>query len=207
MSSPEAGRESGRSEILAAARHLFMSRGYRAVSTRDIADAVGLTQPALYHHFGGKEALYVAVMEDELATISARLDRAVRLDARAVDRLIAAGTVLAAHGDHDLAQMFHDLRQEISEKNRQRIGGAFRMAMMTPMLAVIDALVEEGAIDPAAAGMERGESAMLLLSNVRMLVEAGRGPAGGPARSHEEIGRLAARLLIGALGSSETMPT
>ena len=82
MSSPETGRESGRSEILAAARSLFMSRGYRAVSTRDIADAVGLTQPALYHHFGGKEALYVAVMEDELATISARLDRAARLDPR-----------------------------------------------------------------------------------------------------------------------------
>jgi hypothetical protein len=112
--------------------------------------------------------------------------------------------VLAGHGDHDLSQMFHDLRQEISETNRQRIGDAFRMAMMTPMLAVIDALVEEGAIDPVSVGMGRGESAMLLLSNVRMLVEAGRGPAGGPARSPEEIGRLAARLLIGALASPAT---
>ncbi len=184
-----------------------MSRGYRAVSTRDIADAVGVTQPALYHHFGGKEALYVAVMEDELAAIALRLDAAARLDASAIDRLAAAATVLAERGDGDLSQMFHDMRQEISEKNRQRIGVAFREAMMAPLLAMIDGLEREGAIDPDGTAMERAEVAMLLLSNVRMLVDARRGPAGGRNRTHEEIGRLAVRLLMNGLGSRTTSST
>ena len=61
----------GRQRILAVARSLFMTRGYRAVSTREIAEAVGVTQPALYHHFAGKEELYVAVLEEELAQQSA----------------------------------------------------------------------------------------------------------------------------------------
>jgi AcrR family transcriptional regulator len=199
MTSAESARESGRAEILAAARRLFMSRGYRAVSTRDIADAVGLTQPALYHHFGGKEALYVAVLAEELAAISAELSVAASLDAPAVDRLAAVATVLASRGEHDLAQMFHDLRQEISDHNRRRVGVAFREAMLDPILTVVDALGEDGSIDLEPSGLGRGEVAMLLLSNVRMLVEARGGPAAGPGRSPEEAGRLAARLLLRAL--------
>ena len=206
MTPAEPGRESGRAEILAAARRLFMSRGYRAVSTRDIADAVGVTQPALYHHFGGKEALYVAVMEDELATISARLDMAARSEAPPAERLAGAATVLAEHGEHDLGQMFHDLRQEISEENRRRIGLAFRAAMRDPILSIVDALVDDGSIDLGSAGLARGEAAMLLLSNVRLLVDAARGPAAGPARSPEEIGRLATRLLLRALGTPGAAP-
>jgi AcrR family transcriptional regulator len=177
-----------------------MTCGYRAVSTRDIAEAVGVTQPALYHHFGGKEALYVAVLEEELAAVSVELNAASRADTPPVERLVAVATVLAGRGDHDLAQMFHDLRHEIAAENRRRIGVAFRDAMLRPILAAIDALVKEGTIAPRAAGLERGEVAMLLLSHVRMLVESSGGPAGGPDRSPEAIGALAVRLLIGGTG-------
>jgi AcrR family transcriptional regulator len=175
-----------------------MSRGYRAVSTRDIADAVGLTQPALYHHFGGKEALYIAVLEAELAAISVEMRASMGIDAPVAERLVAVATVLASRGEQDLAQMFHDLRHEISPENRRRVGMAFREAMLAPILAVIDAAIAEGVIAPNAAGLERGEIAMLLLSNVRMLVESRPGPAGTP-RSPGEIGHLAARLLLRAL--------
>jgi AcrR family transcriptional regulator len=37
--------------ILQAAHRPFMEQGYRAVSTRQIAAACGITQPALYRHF------------------------------------------------------------------------------------------------------------------------------------------------------------
>src|SRR5690349_3359337 len=53
----EAEREETAKLILQAARQLFMAHGYRAVSTRQVAEAVGLTQPALYHHFATKEEL------------------------------------------------------------------------------------------------------------------------------------------------------
>lgn len=199
MGPSEGSRESGRTEILDAARRLFMSRGYRAVSTRDIADAVGVTQPALYHHFGGKEALYVAVLEDELAAMSAELRAAGSRIATARDRLEAVATVLASRGEQDLAQMFHDLRQEISPDNRRRVGLAFREAMMAPILGAVDAAVDEAILAPDLHGLERAEVAMLLLSIVRMLVESGGGPAGGPRRPPELIGPLAVGLVIEGL--------
>jgi len=62
-------RRSRRDEILDVAVGLFASRGYHGVSMDDIGAAAGVTGPALYHHFAGKEAMLVAA----LAPVSERL--------------------------------------------------------------------------------------------------------------------------------------
>lgn len=53
--------------ILAAAERLFVQRNYAAVSMRDIAQAAGVTTGALYHHFPGKEKLYLEMIKADLA--------------------------------------------------------------------------------------------------------------------------------------------
>ena len=58
-----------RAEILAAAAELFARRGYHGASIGDIGRAVGLTGPAVYRHFAGKEA----VLAEMLLDISERL--------------------------------------------------------------------------------------------------------------------------------------
>jgi AcrR family transcriptional regulator len=55
-------RRSRRDEILEIAMGLFASRGYHGVSMDDIGAAAGVTGPALYHHFAGKEAMLVAAL-------------------------------------------------------------------------------------------------------------------------------------------------
>lgn len=55
-------RRSRRDEILQIAVGLFASRGYHGVSMDDIGSAAGVTGPALYHHFAGKEAMLVAAL-------------------------------------------------------------------------------------------------------------------------------------------------
>jgi AcrR family transcriptional regulator len=57
-----ARRRSRREEILEIAVGLFASRGYHGVSMDDIGAAAGVTGPALYHHFAGKEAMLVAAL-------------------------------------------------------------------------------------------------------------------------------------------------
>jgi len=46
-----------RRKILGAARRLFTQKGYAQTSMRRIADAIGYTATALYHHFHDKDAL------------------------------------------------------------------------------------------------------------------------------------------------------
>lgn len=49
-------------QILSIAIPLFAEQGYSAVSMRTIAQAVGVSAAALYHHFSDKQTLYLAAM-------------------------------------------------------------------------------------------------------------------------------------------------
>jgi AcrR family transcriptional regulator len=56
-----------RAEILDAAAELFTEHGYANTSTRGIADAVGMRQASLYHHFATKDDILDALMADTVA--------------------------------------------------------------------------------------------------------------------------------------------
>lgn len=58
-----------RDQLLAAAERLFAQGGYPAVRLEDIGAAAGVSGPAIYRHFAGKEALLVEL----LVGISTRL--------------------------------------------------------------------------------------------------------------------------------------
>ncbi len=65
-----------RQQILQAAQELFLDRGYKGVAMRDIADAVHVSQAALYYHFPhGKEAVLFAVMDNMLTRWNAQLEQ------------------------------------------------------------------------------------------------------------------------------------
>lgn len=55
-----------RGRIVAAAFELFAERGYHAVSVRDIAAAVGVKDASLYNHFAGKQAIFDAVLAEQI---------------------------------------------------------------------------------------------------------------------------------------------
>ena len=63
--------------ILDAAEAVFAERGYDAASLGDIAGRVGIRPQAIYNHYKGKWALYVAVMERLLDPLLETLDRAL----------------------------------------------------------------------------------------------------------------------------------
>lgn len=52
-----------RREILDAAAAAFAERGYRGTSLADIAQVVGVSSPALIHHFPSKDSLLIAALE------------------------------------------------------------------------------------------------------------------------------------------------
>ena len=54
----------GRERILAVAIRSFSEQGYEGTTTAGIAREVGVTQPLVHHHFGSKEALWRAAMDE-----------------------------------------------------------------------------------------------------------------------------------------------
>ena len=74
-SNPERTAEMRR-RLLAAARSLFVERGYADTGTPEIVSAAGVTRGALYHHFADKQALFRALVEDEAAAVAAEIEAA-----------------------------------------------------------------------------------------------------------------------------------
>jgi TetR/AcrR family transcriptional regulator len=60
---PTFPRGDARNAIIEAALAVFAAEGFHGAGTRQIAQAAGVSQPLLNHHFGTKEALWRVVGE------------------------------------------------------------------------------------------------------------------------------------------------
>ncbi|WP_029476116.1 TetR family transcriptional regulator [Deinococcus frigens] len=58
------------------AARLFVASGYHGVSMREVAEAVGVTKPALYHHYADKESLFLAMLDGALAGLARLIEHA-----------------------------------------------------------------------------------------------------------------------------------
>ena len=74
--------EATRRDLLRVARGLFAERGYVGTSIDEIARQARVTHGAIYHHFGGKQALFRAVCEDLQRELAERLRAAARAEGR-----------------------------------------------------------------------------------------------------------------------------
>jgi AcrR family transcriptional regulator len=55
-----------RADLIEAARKVFTERGFHSASLEDISLAAGRTTGAVYSRFGGKDALFLAVLDDHI---------------------------------------------------------------------------------------------------------------------------------------------
>jgi AcrR family transcriptional regulator/transposase len=76
-----------REQILLVASNLFAAQGYHGTTTREIAKAVGIRQPSLFHHFGSKAQIMGALLEEDLGRTVIDRERLARADEPAAIRL------------------------------------------------------------------------------------------------------------------------
>src|SRR5690606_36263911 len=68
-----AKRAALRRRIIEAALKAFAARGFEATTTADIADALQMTGPAIYHYFRTKDELLFACVEHVLEQLHAEI--------------------------------------------------------------------------------------------------------------------------------------
>ncbi len=84
---------SSRARLLHAAVEIFGRKGYAGASVREIVEQAGVTKPVLYYHFGSKEGLMMAIIDEAARAVRAVVDEVRRRGGPARDRVI--GLVLA----------------------------------------------------------------------------------------------------------------
>lgn len=77
-----------RDHVLRTAVALFNEQGYEATSIADLAERLGVTKAALYHHIDSKEQILEGALEEALGGLEAALDAALERPT-AADRLTA----------------------------------------------------------------------------------------------------------------------
>jgi len=120
--------EERRLQILAVAVRLFSERGFRGTTTKEIAQAAGVSEAMVFRHFATKEELYAAILDHKACShnnfepAAMAADAISRKDDRGVFESLARGALdhhqqdpefqrLLLHSaleKHELAQMFFD---------------------------------------------------------------------------------------------------
>ena len=183
-----------RAEILGAARRAFARHGYEGATVKVLESETGLSRGAIFHHFTDKDALFLALAEQDAARTAevVTADGLVQVmrDLRDKDagwlgvqlevrRRLRTDPAFAA----DWAERQAAVDAAAAERlERQRAAGVVRADVPVPLLVDFLHLVLDGLVSRMAAGMTPDH-----LDGVLDLVEtAVRTPTSVPDRRHEE---------------------
>ncbi len=100
--------EERRLQIIEAAATLFSRKGFRGTTTREIAQAVGVSEAMLFKHFATKEELYAAIIEVKShprRLLNTAMEAVERQDDAEVLRTLARGMIGRTRADTTLMRL------------------------------------------------------------------------------------------------------
>ncbi|MGT8904993.1 TetR/AcrR family transcriptional regulator [Bacillus safensis] len=101
MTSTQSGAgksEKTKQKIVTASRDLFAKKGYSETSVRDILEAAEVSKGNLYHHFKGKEFLFLHIMEEDHRLMMETWHEEKKTLSRAIDKLAGFAELLSQMG-------------------------------------------------------------------------------------------------------------
>ena len=132
-----------RNKLLTAARREFAKNGLAGARVDEIAARAGVNKQLVYHYFGDKDALYLAVLEWVYAEIRAK-ERELNLTGlppeRAIKKLIESSfDHLAAHPD------FIVLLNDENRGGARHVRGSRKLeAMHSPLVSMVSKILADG---------------------------------------------------------------
>lgn len=189
-------------EVLANAIPLFAAHGYTGVSMRDVAAEVGISAPALYHHFSDKQALYLAAMAHAFADKSQVILAALERERAPLERLqhfIGRFTALMA-GDANFRSL---LMRELLDGDETRLRLLAQTVFQQPFQALAELAHE---LAPEFDSRRLSVSVVGLVLFPMLTAPLGRFLADGPeSDDHEALARHVLQVLGKALGLGMSM--
>ena len=126
--------EKTRQAIIKTATKLFLQKGFGEASTRDIAKQIGITQPALYHHFSDKEVLYLDVMNKLSGKIRQEINKVIRKhDLASEEQLLEIVKVLKKHHPLSIYDQYRRAMLLLSKSSQQKLNIIFTMDYLEPI--------------------------------------------------------------------------
>lgn len=187
--------EARQAEIVAAALRLASTSSPALITSGDIAEAIGVTQGAVFKHFPSKDAIWVAAMrwvrESLLQTLQAAVDEAATPGE-------ALRSMFEAHVEFVIAHpgvprfIFHELQQPADSAAKLEVRAVLQ-GYRKLLLAVLN---EAAAQRQAGADIDAEAAATAFIGLIQGLVMQSM-VAGRPAAMRQQAGRVFALYLRG----------
>lgn len=157
--SPATESQDAAGRIVAAATQLFADRGFDPVSVQAVADAAGVCKANVFHHFGSKEGLYLAVLRRARDVADPHVDALehgngpIPTRLRAFLRAYLTGLFEQGAGTRVLLRELQDSGPERAAELAREVFGA-RFARFVEVLRAAQRRGElRATLDPAALAM------------------------------------------------------
>jgi AcrR family transcriptional regulator len=134
------------SRIIDEATRLFVAGGYRGISMREIAEAVGISKAGLYYHFRDKEDLFIAILTAHLAGVEWIIRGACSEDATAreqVTRLIR-GILSLPPNQRAVIRLATQEMVHVSQAARLGFEGIYQQRFLGRIEAILQGGIERG---------------------------------------------------------------
>jgi AcrR family transcriptional regulator len=157
----------GRRCILDRAHQLFFAHGYHGVSIRDIVQACGLSNAALYYHFGNKQSLFVEVIKGFVGTVAQRLQDAGAGSGSCRERLARMAEAFAqfvCESQSELQTLLRDLAGLDGEEIQHLLPEVHEQ-----IPSLFAAVLEEGIAAGEVRPLDTGRISRLLLGMINSL--------------------------------------
>lgn len=179
-----------RQRILDIARLSFAARGYDAATNRNLGAEAKITAGAIYHYFGSKLDLYVAVHDDVQERVYARFEAAVRQPSTfrsKIDAVLESSFEMNCE-DPSLAQFLGSARVD-TRRNSELHEALSRSS--TARQEFFDRIVRTGVASGEISGANRAKVSALVLTLLIGLTDA---VSGDPAQQRLAIDAIKSML-------------
>lgn len=139
-----------RDRLLHEAERLFITDGFAAVSTRQICAAAGVTQPTMYHHFGNKEALFLAVVQNWLAALYHGIDAAIAHGTTIAEQLHGIALLFWTSAVSEYQAMQRDAMLHMPLEHRRLVAQTVSDTLITPIIRLMQSGITSGELPPQA---------------------------------------------------------
>jgi AcrR family transcriptional regulator len=137
-----------REAVLETAAHLFLERGYRSTSLRELAALLKITKPALYYYFQNKEQILVECYRAGIASIEGLLEEAEFDQGTGLQRVEAYLRVYAAAiVSHDFGRCVATLDDSELSPSARREVRTLKRRIDASIRGYIEEGIEDGSIN------------------------------------------------------------
>ncbi|ALS37386.1 AcrR family transcriptional regulator [Enterococcus rotai] len=150
--------------ILETAKDLFLTNGYKNTSTRDIAKAANITQPALYYHFSNKEILFIEINKQIGIQLKSAIEQIHKEQDTIENQLIKCTNALLTVYHRDIFSFIHQSAAEMEQENKQQLFYILNDYYLIPLQTIF-----ESSQEPLNSSVSSKKAAQFYLMSLSLL--------------------------------------